>query len=610
MELRFKRIFVDPIMKKLITLLEFLLVASALHSAHCLAQPSFGETDTRPQITIALVDTFSPSFYINTYFPTVRHLVESLPQYKFNVVEIDYRNLDQQVQDVKPAFLVSSASTFVSLIEKTGAHQVATRKPLMSSNVANTVASTFIVQSSSRITDLAHARGVRIAISSKESFDGWIIAKGEVEKRFGRSDSFFKEIVETQYAIPDVAMLLRMGEVDIGVLSTCEYESLIETGQIQLDEFRVIDEKKSANGCVRSTDQYPDVVFSSFPNVDSQAAADVTVALLSMPSDGLEFSWIIANDFVPTYRLLRTLQMGPYAPQKWTWLRVWREYRTEILLLAALSAAFLFHVVTVNVLVRKRTKQLTESLEETKHFFHQAEKSRMQLLRLERLNIVSQLSSMFAHEIKQPLMNISLYAGALRLFLKKEGILSERVGRLIDSLELELDRTSEIVEHVRGYAKQSESRRERIKLCDAVKAAIGALRLEIPIETKSRCSSEVSADPFELQFIIQNLIKNAADAAACSSPPKIKVEDYDEDGKAVIAVYDNGPAISDEVFGMLGKASQSCKPDGLGFGLSIAVRLAEKMGGHIDFDRLPEGGLKVRLVLEKAAKEGGENAQR
>lgn len=587
-------------MKNVLMLLAVLSTAAGFGSLQAQTKSGAEEADSRPRITIALVDTFSPGFYINTYFPTVRHLVDSLPQYKFNVVEIDYRSLEEQVRSLKPAFLVSSASTFVSLIEKTGAHQVATRKPAVSSSAATTVASTFIVPKDSRIHELSQAKGSRVAISSRESFDGWLIAKGKIEETFQESDAFFSEVVETQYAIPDVAMMLGMGEAEIGVLSTCEYESLIETGQIKPDEFRIIDELKDAGGCVRSTRQYPDVVFSSFPNVDSEAAAAVTVALLSMPTEGLDFSWTIANDFVPTYRLLRTLHMGPYAPQKWTWSRAWREYRTEILLFAALAAAFIFHLVTVNMLVRKRTKQLTESLEETKHFFNKAEQSRMQLLRLERLNIVSQLSSMLAHEIKQPLMNISLYAGALRMFLKKNAMYSDQAAGLIESVEKELERSSEIIEHVRGYAKQSESSREIIRVGDAVEAALGVLRLGVAAERRSGSNAEVYADPFELQFIIQNFIKNAADAAAGSSSPKIMIEDYEEDGRVVIKVSDNGPVVSDEVFGMLGKASQSTKPDGLGFGLSIAVRLAEKMGGHIDFERLPEGGLAARLVLEKA----------
>ena len=50
---------------------------------------------------------------------------------------------------------MTSASTFVSLIEKTGAHQVATKKPDMSNDVAHTVASAFIVPMDSPVRTLA-----------------------------------------------------------------------------------------------------------------------------------------------------------------------------------------------------------------------------------------------------------------------------------------------------------------------------------------------------------------------------------------------------------------------------------------------------------------------
>ena len=33
------------------------------------------------KITIALVDTFSPDFYIHTYSPTLDQLIETLPQF-------------------------------------------------------------------------------------------------------------------------------------------------------------------------------------------------------------------------------------------------------------------------------------------------------------------------------------------------------------------------------------------------------------------------------------------------------------------------------------------------------------------------------------------------
>lgn len=79
-------------------------------------------------ITVGLIDTFSPTFYVRTYAPTLEYLIRTLPQYRFNVVEIDYRRIEEDVQAYKPAFIVTSASGFVSLIDKFGAHQVATRR--------------------------------------------------------------------------------------------------------------------------------------------------------------------------------------------------------------------------------------------------------------------------------------------------------------------------------------------------------------------------------------------------------------------------------------------------------------------------------------------------
>ena len=39
--------------------------------------------DARQEVTIGLVDTFSPDFYIHTYAPTLDNLIEALPQYAF-----------------------------------------------------------------------------------------------------------------------------------------------------------------------------------------------------------------------------------------------------------------------------------------------------------------------------------------------------------------------------------------------------------------------------------------------------------------------------------------------------------------------------------------------
>lgn len=105
---------------------------------------------------------------------------------------------------------------------------------------------------------------------------------------------------------------------------------------------------------------------------------------------------------------------------------------------------------------------------------------------------------MLAHEIKQPLMSISLYAGALKLLLGKEGSLTPKAAGLIDRLESELQRSSDIVEHVRGYAKKAESKRVPVRLASVVEEAMKTLRSGVPAVVRREADPVVLADPFEL----------------------------------------------------------------------------------------------------------------
>ena len=114
---------------------------------------------------------FSPVFYTGMYAVRLDHLTEQLPQYRFRFVEVDYRNLRWDIERLKPNFLVSSASTFMSLIEPFGAHQVATKEPLSADDAVHSVASAFVVRIDSPIRALADTKGERVSATSESSFD-------------------------------------------------------------------------------------------------------------------------------------------------------------------------------------------------------------------------------------------------------------------------------------------------------------------------------------------------------------------------------------------------------------------------------------------------------
>lgn len=553
-------------------------------------------------ITIGLVDTFSPDFYLNTFVPTFEHLMRVFGEDRIRIVELP---LDLTAEDLKAAklsFVVTSAAAYASFIDSAGTHQIATRAPKSSEDVAHTVASLFVTSPESDIRKVAEAKGRTVAISSRRSFDGWLIAQGELAKQGLDPDRHFADVVETRYGIPDVVSLVRSGIADVGVLGTCEYESMLRDGLLREGDLRILDEKSGEearpDACRRSTDRYPDVVFASLPNANSETANRVAVALLSMPSDRMNFRWTIANDFMPTLELLKTLRIGPFGePVRWTPELVWQTYRTEIILFLCFCAAVLFHVLTLNVLVRRRTAELREAFVTNVKLLHERNESRRRLLTLERANIVSQLSNMFAHEIKQPIMNIACYAAALKMLLQREGALSEQTEVLLQKLSGEVDRSSAIVEHVRSYAKNRPRESVPCDLGDIVDATLRDLHDPMVTAPEKPPVCPILADPFEIQFVVTNFIKNARSAVAGVAKPEVTVSLWRENATCTVEVCDNGPKLSDEAFEALGKVASSTKPDGLGFGLAIAVALAERNGGHLVFERRVPAGLLAALVL-------------
>ena len=589
----------------------------AAPAAEALAAPAGTAEASVPTITVGIVDTFAPDFYVETYSPTLDRLRASVPEARFRFVEIDWRRVEDDVREARPDFLLAAASVFGTLRTSLGAQQIATREPSTSKDVARTVASTFIVKAEHPAKTLGELRGAKVTITDARSFDGWLIAQGEMARRGLDPEKHFGEVIETEYGIPDVAALVRLGIADAGVLAACEYERLLREGLIRPKDFRILDARAPAEACVRSTDRYPDVVFASLPWADPEAVRAVTVSLLSMPTwasaDGTGYRWTVCSDFVPTMRLLETLRIGPYAYLRDMSLEgIWKRWKTEIILAGLLAAAVLFHLVTVNLLVRRRTTELQDAVTEVERFHKDAHDARRRVEMLERTGVVSQLSSLFAHEVKQPVMNVSLYAGALRMLLTKEGTLTPQARELLDALGGEVERTSQIIEHVRSYAKKRERTPVRCDLSELAREVVrlmplpqrsgtstgsAAVSVSSPISAEKLPRSTVLADPFEVEFVVSNFLKNALAATADVERPAVTVDIRQQDAFWKLTVTDNGPRIDDRVFETLGRVQESRKSDGLGFGLAIAAAIAEANGGHLEFARAEPTGLAASILL-------------
>jgi two-component system sensor histidine kinase KdpD len=110
---------------------------------------------------------------------------------------------------------------------------------------------------------------------------------------------------------------------------------------------------------------------------------------------------------------------------------------------------------------------------------------------------------------------------------------------------------------------------------------------------------DVSADPALLQRILANLLSNAIKYSPPERPPTVTAGVVG--GQVHVRVIDYGPGVpADErerVFLPFQRSGDQNGPPGIGLGLALSKGLAEAMGGSLEADDTPGGGLTMDLAL-------------
>lgn len=184
-----------------------------------------------------------------------------------------------------------------------------------------------------------------------------------------------------------------------------------------------------------------------------------------------------------------------------------------------------------------------------------------------------------AHEIRNPLGGIELFAGAAADGLPAD---DERRGHLekIRSEAQELDR---VITDFLAFARPQEPALRRIDLREPLQEAalmIGDagevdVRLEMPGDPLY-----VVADPDQVKRIVVNLLRNAVAAAQeC-----VVLAAAGNGERASITVSDDGPGIAEDVRDRIFEPFFTTRADGAGLGLAIVRRLAEANAGSVEFE--------------------------
>jgi signal transduction histidine kinase len=221
--------------------------------------------------------------------------------------------------------------------------------------------------------------------------------------------------------------------------------------------------------------------------------------------------------------------------------------------------------------------------------------------RTERLATFGQLVGSIGHELRNPLgvMETSLYL--LRGWAGED----ERSRKHLDRIAEQLRVADGIITGLLEMARDRPLDRRRVRLSAiAAEAAAAVPRPDgVGLSVEGlEALPDVEGDPGQLRQALVNLMENAVHAT--SPRGSIRVTGTDAPGGSgaavVLAVEDDGPGVDESVRGRLFEPLVTTKARGIGLGLALVRRVAERHGGAIAYEPRPGGGARFTLRLPRS----------
>jgi len=226
------------------------------------------------------------------------------------------------------------------------------------------------------------------------------------------------------------------------------------------------------------------------------------------------------------------------------------------------------------------------------------EKMREEIVRLDRLNIVSQMAASVAHEIRNPMSAIRGYA---QLLMRRLG---EEHSKYFNIILEELDRANSIIGDFLSLAKNKHTEKEQRFINDiindiypliygeAVEKEI-TVRLDLPTDVPS-----ISINEREIRQVILNLVRNAIEAMTEKGNLTIKTKAIK--GGIQLVISDTGCGISKENLGKIFSPFYTDKDNGTGLGLSVCLSIIERHQGSIEVESQEGVGTTFTITLHNS----------
>jgi PAS domain S-box-containing protein len=215
--------------------------------------------------------------------------------------------------------------------------------------------------------------------------------------------------------------------------------------------------------------------------------------------------------------------------------------------------------------------------------------------------LLGEVTAIFAHEVRNPINNISTGVQLIASRLGKEHPQYEA----LDRIRTECVRLDQLMSDVLFFARPLELKMEPLDLPEAMDRILARWMPRFN-QSAVRCHTSydpetplASADPRTLERVLVNLISNALEAMSEGGTLSINIAKIEgsHDEAIELKVADTGPGIPPDKIDRIFDPFFTTKKDGTGLGLAISRRIMTAHRGTIQVESFPDAGTVFTIHL-------------
>ncbi|MFE4705405.1 ATP-binding protein [Peribacillus simplex] len=220
---------------------------------------------------------------------------------------------------------------------------------------------------------------------------------------------------------------------------------------------------------------------------------------------------------------------------------------------------------------------------------------RTQMIRLEKMEVVSQLAASISHEVRNPL---TVVKGFVQL-LKAPDLTQEVKEQYIQHVVRELNSAESIISEYLAFAKPAIEKVDPISINREIGYVLEMLK---PLASMNLVTISEQLTPGITRGNVQhfkqcflNLIKNGIEAMPDGG--ELSIVSYVNNFDIIIEISDNGIGMNKEQINRFGEPYYSSKEKGTGLGSMVAVKTIQTMNGTLHITSALNKGTTISITL-------------